>query len=58
MKTIFKSVGVLFLPYVWPVLAGSLIKDVFDDKNLVRDQQYFLGIFEMYRNHLEEFMKY
>ena len=57
-KTILKSVGTAFCPLVWPALAGSLIKDVFDDKKLVRDQQYLLGVFELYQNHLEEFMKY
>lgn len=57
-KTVFKSFGALFLPLGWPILAGSLIKDVFDDKKLVRNQQYMLGIFEIYRNHLKEFMKY
>lgn len=56
-RTVIKGVGTLFLPYVWPVLAGSLIKDAFDDKKLVRNQQYTFGIFELYKNDLETFMK-
>lgn len=55
-KTVLKGIGSLFLPIVWPFLAGSLLKDAFDDMGLVRDQQYLFGIFELYRNHLESFM--
>lgn len=54
-RTIIKTIG-LNLPYVWPLLAGSLIKDRFDDKKMVKDQQYFLGIYELYKNHLESFL--
>ena len=29
----------------------------FDDKKLVKNQQYTFGIFELYKNDLETFMK-
>lgn len=32
VRTVLKGAGTLFLPFVWPFLAGSLIKDVFPDK--------------------------
>lgn len=56
VRTVLKGAGTLFLPFVWPFLAGSLIK-VFDDKKLVKNQQYTFGIFELYKNDLETFMK-
>lgn len=56
-KTLLKGIGT-FVPWASYGFVVSLIKDAFDDKKLVRDQQYFLGIFELYRNHLDEFMKY
>ncbi|MCH1949089.1 hypothetical protein MCJ35_07735 [Enterocloster sp. OA13] len=56
-KTILKLGGTLTLPFIWPVLAGRHIKGVFDDKALVRKQQFLLGISELYLNHLDAFMK-
>lgn len=48
----------LLIPFFALFHLAEVIKDVFEDKDLVRNQQYFLGIFEMYMNHLEIFMKY
>ncbi len=37
---------------------GALaVKDLFKDKKKVRQQLYLFGIMEMYKNHLDEFMK-
>lgn len=56
-STILKGVGLVFTSWFGVLFGGSLIKDVFDDAAIVRQQQYIYGIEKMYMNHLEEFMK-
>ena len=50
-------IGGLAIPHLSFVVLGSLIADVFGDSALVRKQQFFLGVTELYTNHLDAFMK-
>lgn len=55
-KTALK-LGGLAIPHLSFIVLGSLIADVFGDSALVRKQQFFLGVTELYTNHLDAFMK-
>lgn len=41
----------------WWTGPAFIIKDVFDDKNLIQEQQRLFAMLELYMNHLDKFMK-
>ena len=55
-KTLLKLGGAQ-IPLVWPIFSGSIIKDFYDDKVLIRKQQFLLGVTELYMKDLDQFMK-
>lgn len=53
------GVGAVLLPIGFPALflGATVIKNLFNEKEKVREQQYLYGIVQLYHHHLEDFIK-
>lgn len=50
------TVFALIVPFGPAIAGGKLLRDWYKNRTLVHRQQYALGIFHLYRSHLQEFM--